>query len=198
MVSYGITYALLLGAAERRHLAAELAVRRAVLHSGGVLFELLPRSRAPRPPRPGGRLTGRRQSGGGEARAAGANRISIFLNIFDVHVNRTPIGGEDRRASLIRRASFWWRARKKPASANEQNVDHRGRRGRRARAPRGLQADRRADRAPHHLLQDAGRHVASRRARRTDQVRLARGCIAGARMGGDGEGRASASRPARA
>src|SRR5579864_7473146 len=25
---------------------------------------------------------------------AGANRISIFLNIFDVHVNRTPIAGK--------------------------------------------------------------------------------------------------------
>src|SRR5580704_18967514 len=26
--------------------------------------------------------------------AAGAKRISIFLNIFDVHVNRTPIAGK--------------------------------------------------------------------------------------------------------
>ncbi len=53
--------------------------------------------------------------------AAGANRISIFLNIFDVHVNRTPIAG--RVACVTYKKGEFLVASKEAAShSNEQNI----------------------------------------------------------------------------
>src|SRR5579871_853535 len=52
---------------------------------------------------------------------AGGHRISIFLNIFDVHVNRTPIAG--KVACVTYKKGQFLSADKEDASAaNEQNV----------------------------------------------------------------------------
>ena len=52
---------------------------------------------------------------------AGGHRISIFLNVFDVHVNRTPIGG--KIACVTYKKGQFLAANKADASdANEQNV----------------------------------------------------------------------------
>jgi len=51
----------------------------------------------------------------------GGHRISIFLNIFDVHVNRTPIGG--KVACVTYKKGRFLAANEEDASAaNEQNV----------------------------------------------------------------------------
>lgn len=52
---------------------------------------------------------------------AGGCRISIFLNIFDVHVNRTPIPGKIT-AIEYKRGQFLNASRAEASSANEQNV----------------------------------------------------------------------------
>ena len=52
---------------------------------------------------------------------AGGNRISIFLNVFNVHVNRTPIGG--RVTSVTYKIGQFLVASKEGASdLNEQNI----------------------------------------------------------------------------
>lgn len=52
---------------------------------------------------------------------AGANRISIFLNIFDVHVNRTPIAG---RVACVKyqKGQFLVASKEQASHSNEQNV----------------------------------------------------------------------------
>ncbi len=52
---------------------------------------------------------------------ATANRISIFLNIFDVHVNRAPIGGVIRNVEY-RKGQFLVASKEKASGENEQNV----------------------------------------------------------------------------
>ena len=49
------------------------------------------------------------------------NRISIFLNIFDVHVNRTPIPGVVR-AVHYQEGKFHVASREECSESNEQNV----------------------------------------------------------------------------
>jgi phosphatidylserine decarboxylase len=49
------------------------------------------------------------------------NRISIFLNIFDVHVNRTPIPGIVREVHY-QEGKFLVASREECSEANEQNV----------------------------------------------------------------------------
>jgi len=52
---------------------------------------------------------------------AGGSRISIFLNIFDVHVNRTPIPG--RIASIqYKKGEFLVASRENASQLNEQNI----------------------------------------------------------------------------
>lgn len=52
---------------------------------------------------------------------AGGCRLSIFLNIFDVHVNRTPIPG--RLTSVVyKRGAFLDARRAEASAANEQNI----------------------------------------------------------------------------
>lgn len=53
--------------------------------------------------------------------ASGANRISIFLNIFDVHVNRTPIAGKVTCVSY-KRGQFLAANKDEASEVNEQNV----------------------------------------------------------------------------
>jgi phosphatidylserine decarboxylase len=53
--------------------------------------------------------------------AAGAKRISIFLNIFDVHVNRTPIAGKITGVSY-KKGQFLVASKEEASQANEQNV----------------------------------------------------------------------------
>ena len=53
--------------------------------------------------------------------SAGANRISIFLNIFDVHVNRTPIAGKITCVKY-KRGEFLVASKEAATKLNEQNV----------------------------------------------------------------------------
>lgn len=51
----------------------------------------------------------------------GRTRVGIFLNVFDVHVNRTPISGTIRKIDY-RRGKFLVASRPEAASQNEQNT----------------------------------------------------------------------------
>jgi phosphatidylserine decarboxylase len=52
---------------------------------------------------------------------AGGHRLSIFLNVFDVHVNRTPIPGKIT-ALVYKKGDFVNAARAEASAGNEQNV----------------------------------------------------------------------------
>ena len=52
---------------------------------------------------------------------ATANRVSIFLNIFNVHVNRAPIGGTIRSVEY-RKGQFLVASKEKASGENEQNI----------------------------------------------------------------------------
>jgi phosphatidylserine decarboxylase len=56
-----------------------------------------------------------------KAESSSLNRISIFLNIFDVHVNRTPIPGVVR-AVQYQEGKFHVASREECSEANEQNI----------------------------------------------------------------------------
>ena len=49
------------------------------------------------------------------------NRLSIFLNVFDVHVNRTPVGGTVRKVNY-QRGLFLVASQERCSTENEQNV----------------------------------------------------------------------------
>jgi phosphatidylserine decarboxylase len=51
----------------------------------------------------------------------GASRISIFLNIFDVHVNRTPIAGKIKCVNY-KKGDFLVASKAAASDANEQNI----------------------------------------------------------------------------
>jgi phosphatidylserine decarboxylase len=51
----------------------------------------------------------------------GLNRLSIFLNVFDVHVNRTPIGGAIEKV-LYQPGKFLVASREECSRDNEQNI----------------------------------------------------------------------------
>jgi phosphatidylserine decarboxylase len=51
----------------------------------------------------------------------GRTRVGIFLNVFDVHVNRTPIAGTIRKIDY-RKGKFLVASRPEAASQNEQNT----------------------------------------------------------------------------
>src|SRR5882724_6188851 len=52
---------------------------------------------------------------------AGGSRISIFLNIFDVHVNRTPIAGTVS-AIKYQKGQFLVASKEEASHSNEQNT----------------------------------------------------------------------------
>jgi len=52
---------------------------------------------------------------------AGANRVSIFLNIFDVHVNRSPIAGKIVCVKY-KKGEFLVASKEAASHSNEQNV----------------------------------------------------------------------------
>ena len=56
-----------------------------------------------------------------KAESASVNRISIFLNIFDVHVNRTPIAGHICQAQY-QKGKFLVASREVCSAENEQNI----------------------------------------------------------------------------
>ena len=56
-----------------------------------------------------------------KAESAGITRISIFLNIFDVHVNRTPIPGKITSVSY-HKGQFLVASKEEASSQNEQNT----------------------------------------------------------------------------
>jgi phosphatidylserine decarboxylase len=53
--------------------------------------------------------------------AAGAQRVSIFLNIFDVHVNRSPIAGKVMCVKY-KKGQFLVASKEAASHSNEQNV----------------------------------------------------------------------------
>ena len=56
-----------------------------------------------------------------KAESAAVNRISIFLNIFDVHVNRAPIAGTVCNVEY-RKGVFLVASREECSTRNEQNI----------------------------------------------------------------------------
>jgi phosphatidylserine decarboxylase len=56
-----------------------------------------------------------------KAESPDLNRISIFLNIFDVHVNRAPVAGTISGVEY-HRGSFHVASREKCSTENEQNI----------------------------------------------------------------------------
>jgi phosphatidylserine decarboxylase len=52
---------------------------------------------------------------------AGGNRVSVFLNIFDVHVNRTPIAGKVACVSY-KKGQFLVASREEASHSNEHNT----------------------------------------------------------------------------
>jgi phosphatidylserine decarboxylase len=53
--------------------------------------------------------------------AAGTSRISIFLNVFDVHVNRAPIEGKISKIDY-KKGQFLVASRAEASSENERNI----------------------------------------------------------------------------
>jgi phosphatidylserine decarboxylase len=53
--------------------------------------------------------------------AGGASRVSIFLNIFDVHVNRSPIAGKIACINY-KKGEFLVASKEAASQANEQNI----------------------------------------------------------------------------
>ena len=87
-------------------------------------------------------------------------RISIFLSVFDVHVNRSPIAGVVREVRY-QRGKFLNAMNQASAEQNEQNIVRVEGDGR-------LQADRRIAGAKDRFLSEDGRPAGARPARRTD------------------------------
>jgi phosphatidylserine decarboxylase len=56
-----------------------------------------------------------------KAEETGVNRVSIFLNIFDVHVNRTPIAGTVCKVEY-QAGKFLVASREECSTQNEQNI----------------------------------------------------------------------------
>src|SRR5260370_25437393 len=133
MVSYGITYAVGLaaaGCAITSLLSWPFAIPFYILAAFCLNFFRDPERTVPEGPYAvspaDGKVMAVKQDD------AGGHRISIFLNIFDVHVNRTPIGG---KVTCVRtkKAGSWRPTRKMPVqptnrTASRATAKSRGRR----------------------------------------------------------------------
>ena len=104
-------------------------------------------------------------------------RVSIFLSVFDVHINRSPVAGRIARSIYVP-GSFLNAALDKASEENERRglVIATARRQR----DRG-RADRRPDRAAHRHLRERGRQRGRGRAVRPDPLRLAGRSLSAAR-----------------
>jgi phosphatidylserine decarboxylase len=58
---------------------------------------------------------------GVRAGSAGLTRVSVFMNVFDVHVNRAPIGGRITQVSY-KKGQFLVASKERAATENEQNL----------------------------------------------------------------------------
>jgi phosphatidylserine decarboxylase len=58
-----------------------------------------------------------------KAESPTVNRVSIFLNIFDVHVNRAPVAGTIAKVQY-QKGRFHVASREECSTANEQNIVH--------------------------------------------------------------------------
>ena len=105
-------------------------------------------------------------------------RIGIFMNIFDVHVNRAPDLGQDCGRPL-HAGTIPHRQPRGGLPRERTELGHHRRRGRATR----FHASRRPDRPAHRVPQEDGGNGAGRRARGSHQVRLAGGRVSGARVG---------------
>ncbi len=122
MVSYGITYALGLaaaGAAVTWLLSWPFAVPFYILAVFCLNFFRDPERSVPPGPYAVSPADGKVVAV--KSDQAGGHRISIFLNVFDVHVNRTPIAG---KVSCItyKKGQFLVASAEDASEANEQNV----------------------------------------------------------------------------
>ena len=86
-----------------------------------------------------------------------STRISIFLNIFDVHVNRSPIAGKIKE---VRYQPGSVSGGQPGRSERAERAEHRDGAGRGNHCR--LQTNCGTDRAPHRLLEEAGRYGAVR------------------------------------
>ena len=98
-----------------------------------------------------------------------APRVSIFLSVFDVHINRIAGGGPHRPLDL--RAGQLSQRRPRQGERGERAPRARHRHGRRRR-DRG-RADRRPDCAAHRDVRERGRQRRRGRAVRPDPLRIA-------------------------
>jgi|SRR5579871_125481 len=122
MVIYGFYYAgaLLLGAAAVTYLLSwPYAIPFYILAAFCLNFFRDPERHAPSGPVAVSPADGKVVAV--KADAAGANRISIFLNIFDVHVNRTPIAGKVTCVTY-KKGRFLVASKEEASAANEQNI----------------------------------------------------------------------------
>ncbi len=119
-------------------------------------------------------------------------RVSIFMSVFDCHVNRSPVAGKIERIAY-HKGAFLSADLDKASESNERNAlrhrDHQG--------PHRRGADRRAGRAAHRLLRARGRDRRRGRAHRHDPLRLARRCLLARRRAGRWWPRARPRSPAR-
>ena len=95
-------------------------------------------------------------------------RVSIFLNVFDVHVNRSPIKGTVK-VMEYREGGFMNAMTPESSLTNEQTliqIDGGG-------YEVSLEADCRAAGSSHRMQPEGGRNGGARTAHRHDQVRLA-------------------------
>ena len=122
MVIYGIYYAvgLLAGAGIVTYLAGwPYALPFYILAAFCLNFFRDPERHAPAGPVAVAPADGKVTAVRGDA--TGGHRLSIFLNVFDVHVNRTPIPGKVTCVTY-KRGEFLSATKAESSSANEQNV----------------------------------------------------------------------------